>query len=105
MPPRGSFRTNRANSVEGVFAPLAAVQALVSPARERSLSFSLAAIFLVLGVVMFFGLGLGNVADDHGLRWALLTLSPFWLVGSVVVASAGRFVADDVSRAFAPAPT
>lgn len=37
-----------------LFAPLAAVQALVSPARERSLSFSLGAIFLVLGVIVFF---------------------------------------------------
>ena len=87
------------------FAPLAAVQALVSPARERSLSFSLGAIFLVLGVILFFALGLGNVADDHGLRWALLTLSPFWMVGGAIVVSAGRFVADDVSRAFAPTPT
>ncbi|HEV7761139.1 MAG TPA: MFS transporter [Acidimicrobiales bacterium] len=87
------------------FAPLAAVQALVSPARERSLSFSLAAIFLVLGVILFFALGLGNVADDHGLRWALFTLSPFWMVGGVIVISAGKFVADDVSRAFAPTPS
>lgn len=87
------------------FAPLAAVQALVSPARERSLSFSLGAIFLVLGVVLFFALGLGDIADDHGLRWALLALSPFWVVGGAVVMSAGKFVADDVTRAFAPAPT
>ena len=85
------------------FAPLAAVQALVSPARERSLSFSLAAIFLVLGVILFFAAGLGNVADDHGLRWALLTLSPFWMIGGAIVISAGKFVADDVNRAFAPA--
>jgi branched-chain amino acid transport system ATP-binding protein len=85
------------------FAPLAAVQALVSPARERSLSFSLAAIFLVLGVILFFALGLGNIADDHGLRWALLTLSPFWMIGGAIVVTAGKFVADDVSRAFAPA--
>ena len=83
------------------FAPLAAIQALVSPTRERSLSFSLAAIFLALGVVVFFGLGLGSIADDHGLRWALVATAPFWFISGYVVHTAGKFVTDDVARAFA----
>jgi branched-chain amino acid transport system ATP-binding protein len=90
-----------ANGALGLFfAPFAAVQALVSPARERSLSFSLGAIFLVLGVVLFFAFGLGSIADDHGLRWALAVTSPFWVAGGIVIASAGRFVTSDVERAF-----
>ena len=84
------------------FAPLAAVQALVSPARERSLSFSLGAIFLVFGVILFFALGLGAVSDNHGIRWALVALAPFWVIGGFVASSAGKFVADDVNAAFAP---
>jgi branched-chain amino acid transport system ATP-binding protein len=93
------------NFVLGYFyAPLAAVQALVSPARERSLSFSLAAIFLVIGVALFYLVGLGNIADEHGLRWGLVILSPFWLIGGAIGASAGKFVADDVAKAFAPDP-
>lgn len=83
------------------YAPLAAVQALVSPARERSLSFSLGAIFLVAGVLLFFALGLGNIADDHGLRWALVATAPFWVIGGAVGYTAGKFVADDVARNFA----
>lgn len=84
------------------FAPLAAVQALVSPARERSLSFSLAAIFLAGGVVLFFLSGLGGIADAHGLRWAIVVLAPFFLVAGALGASAGKFVEGDVARAFAP---
>jgi branched-chain amino acid transport system ATP-binding protein len=82
------------------FAPLAAVQALVSPARERSLSFSLGAIFLVAGVILFFVTGLGAISDNHGVRWAFVALAPFWVVGGAMAASAGKFVEADVQTAF-----
>ena len=72
------------------FAPLAAVQALVSPARERSLSFSLGAIFLVLGVILFFAFGLGSISDNYGIRWAFVALAPFWIVGGAVAALGGQ---------------
>jgi len=89
-----------ANYVLGYFfAPLAAVQALVSPARERSLAFSLGAIFLVIGVIIFSALGLGNIADDHGLRWAIFALAPWWVAGGLVAMSAGKFVEADVQKA------
>ncbi len=89
-----------ANYVLGYFfAPYAAVQALVSPARERSLAFSLGAIFLVLGVIIFSALGLGSIADDHGLRWAIFALVPWWVVGGLVGRSAGKFVDGDVRNA------
>jgi predicted MFS family arabinose efflux permease len=92
-----SFATNY---VLGFFlAPLAAVQALVSPARERSLAFSLGAIFLVIGVVIFFALGLGKVADDHGLRWAIAALAPWWVAGGAVAMTAGKFIEGDVQAA------
>ncbi len=81
------------------FAPLAAIQALVSPARERSLAFSLGAIFLVLGVIVFSILGLGKIADEHGLRWGIAALAPWWVVGGLIGATAGRFVEGDVQKA------
>jgi MFS family permease len=82
-----------------LFAPLAATQALVSPARERSLAFSLGAIFLVAGVVLFYVVGLGSISDNHGLRWAIVVLVPFWVTGGLVARSAGRFVAEDTQHA------
>ena len=83
------------------FAPLAATQALVSPARERSLSFSLGAIFLVMGLILFFVFGLGSISDNYGIRWAFVALAPFWIVGGAVAASAGKFVEADVAAVFA----
>ena len=89
-----------ANYVLGYFfAPLAAVQALVAPARERSLAFSLGAIFLVAGVIIFSVLGLGGVADEHGLRWAIFALAPWWVAGGLVASSAGKFVEGDIQNA------
>jgi MFS family permease len=88
------------NFVIGLFlAPLAAIQALVSPARERSLAFSFGAIFLVIGVVAFYALGLAKVADVHGLRWGVAVLSPWFVVGGAVAYSAHKFVESDVQAA------
>jgi predicted MFS family arabinose efflux permease len=84
-----------------LFAPLAAVQALVSPARERSLSFSLGAIFLVIGVFAFFAVGLGSISDTYGIRWGIGILAPFFVLGGAAAASAGRFVRDDAAAMFA----
>jgi branched-chain amino acid transport system ATP-binding protein len=82
-----------------LFAPLAATQALVSPARERSLAFSLAAIFLVLGVVLFYASGLGKISDEYGIRWAIAILAPFWVAGGLLARTAGQFVAADTQAA------
>ncbi|HUR77032.1 MAG TPA: MFS transporter [Acidimicrobiales bacterium] len=88
------------NYVLGIFyAPLAAVQALVSPARERSLAFSFGAIFLVLGVVVFYGLGLASVADTHGLRWGVAILAPWFFAGGAVAYTGHKFVEADVQAA------
>jgi branched-chain amino acid transport system ATP-binding protein len=85
----------------GVYAPPhLATQALVSPARARTLSFGFIALFLVAGVVVLFGFtGLINVADDHGIRWGVFVLSPFWLIGGAFLYSAAKFVQNDTAKA------
>jgi branched-chain amino acid transport system ATP-binding protein len=87
--------------VIGVFQPpFYAVQALVSPARARTMSFSFGALFLVLGVVfLFFGVGLGAVSDNHGIRWALAILGPYWVVGGAILTTAAKYVGDDAAAA------
>jgi len=84
----------------GVFwPPLTAVQALVSPARVRTLAFSFAAVFLVLGVVvLFYMTGLSTISDSYGIRWGIFVLGPFWVIFAAVLASAARFVGDDAAR-------
>ncbi|HZN13129.1 MAG TPA: MFS transporter [Acidimicrobiales bacterium] len=89
------------NFVIGVFQPpFYSVQALVSPARARTLSFSFGALFLVIGVVfLFYGVGAGAISDNHGIRWGMFVLGPYWLLGGIVLATASKFVADDAAAA------
>lgn len=82
-----------------IFAPFFAVQALVSPPRARTLSFSLGAMFLVAGVALFFGTGLARVSDAFGIRWGLVVLSPFWVAAGGVLAFTGRYVGEDAIKA------
>ena len=85
----------------GVFYPaFFSVQAAVSPARVRTLSFGFSSFFLVLGVWALWFLIEGNVADHHGYRVALGELLPYWVIGGLVLASAGRYVAADSAKAF-----
>ncbi|MDX6552745.1 MAG: branched-chain amino acid transport system ATP-binding protein, partial [Gaiellales bacterium] len=87
--------------VAGLFyPPFYTVQALVSPARVRTLSFAFGALFLIAGVWGLFILtGVAAVSDQHGYRWGLAALLPFWVIGGLILRSGHRFVADDAARA------
>ena len=37
-----------------------------------------------IGVIILLMLGLGNIADKSGLRWASAALSPWWVIGGMV---------------------
>ncbi|MEN3272208.1 MAG: branched-chain amino acid transport system ATP-binding protein livF [Actinomycetota bacterium] len=90
-----------ANYIGGYFtAPFVATQALVSPARVRSLSFSFGSTFLVLGTWVLWAVPFIGVADNHGMRWALGVLVPYWVIGGLIVRSSGQFVEADTKRAF-----
>ena len=92
-----------ASFTTGIFlAPLITVQALVSPARVRSLSFSFVSIFLVLGGALFFISPLGSISDKFGIRWGLFSAAPCWIIAGLIVTSAGKFVSQDAAKAFAP---
>jgi ABC-type branched-subunit amino acid transport system ATPase component/MFS family permease len=89
--------------VGGIFTPpFLATLALVSPARVRTLAFGFGSVFLVAGVwVLWLNpiLGLAELNDDHGGRWAIAALVPYWVIGGLLLRSAGRFVADDTQQA------
>jgi branched-chain amino acid transport system ATP-binding protein len=89
------------NFVIGLFQPsFYAVQSLVSPARARTQSFSFGALFLVVGVVfLFYGTGMGAISDNHGIRWGVFVLGPYWVLAGVILATAAKFVTDDVNAA------
>ena len=87
----------------GIFtAPFLTVQAFVSPARVRSLSFSFGSVFIVGGLWLLYLnpiLGIGGISDDHGERWALAALLPFWVIGGLILYSAHSLVGGDAQRA------
>src|SRR4051812_39611736 len=77
-----------------------ATQALVSPARVRTLSFSFGSLFLVGGVwLLYFLPGFAALADSRGNRWGLAVTAPYWIICGLVLRSGHKFVADDTARA------
>ncbi|MFP3901875.1 MAG: MFS transporter [Acidimicrobiia bacterium] len=82
----------RASLVPAIFA----LGSLVIPPRVRSLGFSLANLFIVPALAA--APIVGGLADDWGLRPAILVLVPVLLVGAVLVASIAPFVVGDVDR-------
>jgi len=82
------------------YPPFLATQALVSPARVRTLSFGFGAVFLVLGVwALYFVPGFASIPDNHGIRLGLAALAPYWVIGGLILASASKYVAKDSASA------
>jgi branched-chain amino acid transport system ATP-binding protein len=87
--------------VFGVFTPpFVTVQALVSPARVRTLSFSFGAVFLFIGGAGFFFSPLGRISDQSGIRYGVAATMPWFVIGGLVLRSAWQFVTDDTAAAF-----
>ena len=70
------------------------VLSLAIPSRARSLGFTYGAVWLIPGFVAI--PLLGWVGDNYGLRWSMAIIAPMYLVGSTIIASAGKFVAGDI---------
>ena len=86
--------------VGGIFTPpFLATQAIVSPARVRTLSFSFGALFIGSGFVLFL-LIFGQVANNS-VRTGLAATSAFWIIGGLILRSAGRTVPADAAKALA----
>src|SRR3954468_8988751 len=77
-----------------------ATQALVSPARVRTLSFSFGSLFLVGGVwLLYFLPGFAALADSRGNRWGLAVTAPYWIICGLILRSGHKYVTDDSTRA------
>ena len=86
-----------ASAVTGVISPaIFAAVSLVIPPRVRSLGFSIGSLYVLPGVVVLSIIG--AIADDSGIRPAMLVLVPVFLIGAVILASAGAFVEDDIAK-------
>ncbi|MGH2758838.1 MAG: MFS transporter [Actinomycetota bacterium] len=76
----------------GIYAALS----LAIPPRIRSLGFSIGSLWIVPGVLIL--VIIGGIADDVGIRQALLVMVPIFVIGALIIASAGQFVAADIAK-------
>ena len=81
----------------GTLAPaFLALVSLVSPPRVRSAAFSTMSVFAIPGVALVLPV-LGAISDSFGMQASVLALVPVAVVAGLVLASAARSVADDIT--------
>ncbi len=83
--------------VPGIFAALS----LAVPPKVRSFGFSVAALWILPGLVAL--PVIGSLADHFGIRTGLLAMVPVFLVGAFLIAAAGSEVKADIERVWTSA--
>jgi MFS family permease len=85
----------------GTLAPaFFALVSIVAPARVRAASFSTISVFAIPGIAVFLPL-IGQVSDSMGIQASIVVLVPIAVLASLILASASRFVVDDIVAAHA----
>jgi ABC-type branched-subunit amino acid transport system ATPase component/predicted MFS family arabinose efflux permease len=69
---------------------------LAIPARTRSLGFSMGAIWVIPGLIIL--PIVGAIADDAGIRIGMLIMVPVFLVGGLILSTAGRVIDRDITQ-------
>ena len=86
----------------GLLAPgIYSVLSLAVPPKVRAFGFAVAAMWIIPGLLVL--PVIGGIADAYGVRNALLAAAPVFVVGGLILASAGSQVAGDIQRVWAAA--
>ena len=89
-----AVRVALAAALAAVLPSVFAALSLAIPARARSSGFSLAALYVIPGLLTL--PFIGWVSDELGIRTGMLVMTPVFVVGGLIVSSAHRFLDDDV---------
>ena len=81
--------------------PIFAALSLAIPPKIRSFGFAVAALWILPGLIML--PIVGALADEWGIRTGLILMVPVFLVGALVVASAGKEIEKDIKRVWTAA--
>lgn len=85
----------------GTLAPaFFALISIVAPARVRAASFSTISVFAIPGIAIFLPL-IGRVSDSMGIQASMVLLVPIAVIAGFILASAAKFVLDDIANAHA----
>ena len=76
----------------GIFAALA----MAIPPRARSFGFSIGSLWVLPGLLVL--PIIGAVGDRYGLRQAMLLMLPIFVIGGVIISSAGRVITRDITQ-------
>ncbi len=78
--------------IPGIFAVLS----LAIAPKARAMGYSLAALWIIPGVLALYIVG--AIADTYGLRAGLLIAAPIFLIGAFVLSSGSIYVQEDIKR-------
>ncbi len=85
----------------GTLAPaFFALISIVAPARVRAASFSTISVFAIPGIAVFLPV-IGQVSDSMGIQASMVVIVPIAVVAGFILASASKFVMDDIAAAHA----
>jgi branched-chain amino acid transport system ATP-binding protein len=88
----------------GTLAPaFFAMISIVAPSRVRAMTFATITIFGAPGAVIFLPL-IGSIADAVGVRQAMLMIVPINVITGFILASASKYVADDIAAVHGVVP-
>ncbi|MGQ0805631.1 MAG: MFS transporter [Actinomycetota bacterium] len=86
----------------GLLAPgIYTALSLTIPPKVRSFGFAVAAIWIIPGLLVL--PIIGGLSDSWGIRSALLVIAPVFVVGGLILASAGSLVKGDMQRVWTAA--
>jgi branched-chain amino acid transport system ATP-binding protein len=89
-----AVRVALAAALAAVLPSVFAALSLAIPARARSSGFSLAALYVIPGLLTL--PFIGWVSDELGIRTGMLVMTPVFVIGGLVVSSAHRFLDEDI---------
>jgi ABC-type branched-subunit amino acid transport system ATPase component/MFS family permease len=81
--------------------PIFAALSLAIPPKIRSFGFAVASLWILPGLLLL--PVVGALADEWGIRTGLVLMVPVFLVGAMVVASAGKEIEKDIKRVWTSA--
>jgi branched-chain amino acid transport system ATP-binding protein len=86
-----------ATILPGILAALS----LAIPPRARSMGFSVASLWVLPGLIIL--PIIGWVGDTWGIRQGMLVMTPVFLIGGLIIAGAGKVIANDIKQVWTTA--
>ncbi|MEZ5167265.1 MAG: MFS transporter [Acidimicrobiales bacterium] len=91
-----------ASFLNAMFVPsIFAVLSMAIPPRARSLGFSIGSLWVLPGLIVL--PLIGAIGDAWGIRTGMLLMTPVYLVGGLLLSTAGLVIADDIHQVWATA--